>query len=257
MAMRRRSMRSTCYNAGMMTEADSSSLLQAAALIRRWRGRASRARPATAEVPAEVAWPEAAAEPRRSFAWVIHEQRLVGLLLAVLAAATGFVWLAAGSVARKPAVVVRAGPSLKAAAAHFSGTAEVSYDQLAFFLHGCVPLLYASQAGQSPLLPLAEGLVAPEICREAEKRLASHSAAMAKQGMTQALTLTEISDVVADAAAGRAGAELSGYLGVTTRTGGVQFFPWHGRAVVAVNPGSRLDPYPFYLLTLEAKSSRP
>ena len=241
----------------MSTDAESCSRLQAAALVRRWRLRPPRLRAVLSDVPSEVAWPAAAAEARRSFAWVIHEQRLVGLLLVVLGAATGFVWLAAGSVARKPAVVVRAGPSLKAAAASFYGTAEVSYDQLAFFLHGCVPLLYACQVGRSPLLPLAEGLVAPEICREAEKRMAVHAAAMAAQGLTQALTLTDITNVVADAAAGRAGADLGGYLSVTTGEGKTQFFRWHGRAVVAVNPGSRLDPYPFYLLTLEAKSSRP
>jgi hypothetical protein len=192
----------------------------------------------------------------RSWSWVIHEQRLVGLLIAVLAAATGWVWLAVGAVSHKPAVVVRAGPALKAAAAQFYGGGEVSYDQLAFFLHGCVPLLYASQQGQSPLLPLAEGLVAPEICREAERRLAGHAAAMAKAGLTQSLTLTGITNVVADASAGRAGAELTGYLCIASQSGTVQSFPWHAKAVLAVNPGSRLDPYPFYLLTLEARSSK-
>ena len=241
----------------MSSAVASSAPLQAASLLQRWRRRRAPGVATARPVPEAVAWPEPAAEPMRSFAWVIHEQRLMGLLLIVLAAATGFIWLAAGSLARKPAVVVRAGPTLKAAAARFYGTADISYDQLAFFLHGCIPLLYASQAGQSPLLPLAEGLVAPEICREAEKRLTAHAGAMAKEGMTQSLTMTGIDNVVADAAAGRAGAELSGYLSVTTRGGTVQFFPWQAKAVVAVNPGSRLDPYPFYLLTLEARSSKP
>jgi len=241
----------------MTEELTLASSLQAAAIVRRWLRRAPRPSPPAALVPADAPLPAAAEDHYRSLAWVIHEQRLAALLLAALAAACGMVWLAAIPLAHKPAVVVRSGPSLKEAAAAFYQIPEHSYDQLAFFLHGCVPLLYASQAGQSPLLPLAEGLAAPDICREAKRRLDAHSVAMAKQGMTQALTLTEIAGVVSDPAAGRAAADLTGYLTVTTRTGGVHFFPWHGRAVVAANPGSRLDPYPFYLLTLEAQSSPP
>jgi hypothetical protein len=233
------------------------STLQAAALVRRWLTREPRTSPPGAAIPVTAPLPAVAADRLQSLAWVVHEQRLGAVLIAALAAACGIVWLAAIPLGAKPALVVRAGPSLKEAAAGFYRVPELSYDQLAFFLHGCVPLLYASQAGQSPLLPLAEGLAAPEICREAERRLAAHSAAMAAQGMTQALTLTAIANVVSDSGAGRAAADLSGYLTVTTRPGGARFFPWRGRAVVAANPGSRLDPYPFYLLTLEAQSSPP
>ena len=148
----------------MTAELSFSYALQAEALVRRWLGRSERAVPAAPAVPTEAPLPAAVEDRFRSLAWVVHEQRLAGLLLATLAAACGVVWLEAIPLGHKPAVVVRAGPSLKAAAAAFYRVPELSYDQLAFFLHGCVPLLYASQAGQSPLLPLAEGLAAPEIC---------------------------------------------------------------------------------------------
>jgi hypothetical protein len=238
-------------------ELDQSFALQAAAIVGRWRGRAPRTQLEPTVVPDRAALPALAEDRLRSMAWVVHEQRLAGLLLAALIAATVMVWLAAVDLAHKPALVVRAGPGLKEAAQAFNRRPELAYDQLAFFLHGCVPLLYASQSGRSPLLPLAEGLVAPEICRDAERRLAAHQAAMAAQGMSQALTLTEIVNVASDVGAGRAAAELAGYLTVTTRQGQARSFPWRGRAVIAANPGSRLDPYPFYLLSLEAASAPP
>ena len=72
------------------------------------------------------------------FSWVVHEQRLVVLILGVLLAGCISVWVLAFHLGRKPPVVVRAGPSLKEAAAAFYGVPDVSYDALVFFLHGCL-----------------------------------------------------------------------------------------------------------------------
>jgi hypothetical protein len=45
-----------------------------------------------------------------------------------------------------------------------------------------------------------------------------------------------------------------GYLTVTLRQAEAQFFPWRARTLVALNPVSRLNPYPFYLLRCEERT---
>ena len=145
-------------------------------------------------------------------------------------------------------------PSLKEAAARFYGFPEVSYDQLAFFLHGCLPLLYAADDSGHPLLPLVQGLVAPEVYREAERRLDGSGPAMLAHRMTQSLTLSGVSDVIADAKSGRAAAYVRGYITVTVRHAEAEFYPWRAQVVLAVNPASRLNPYPFYLLSCEPRT---
>ena len=163
-------------------------------------------------VPAEITLPPAAWRHYRHFAWVIHEQRLLVLVLGLLLAACGLVWSLAWRLQHKPAVVVRAAPSLKEAAADFYGIPEISYDQMAFFLHGCLPLLYATDDGGHRLLPLAQGLVAPEIYTAAERRLNQAGPAVLANRITQSLTITGVSDVVADARSRRAAAYVRGYV---------------------------------------------
>jgi len=237
-------------------EPEDSHRLQAAALWRRWQARRRRAEPAPAagQVPAEVALPPEAWRHYRHFSWVIYEQRLVFLVLTFLLMSSALVWSLAWHLQRKPPVVVRAAPSLKEAAAAYYGTPEISYDQMVFFLHGCLPLLYAADDQGHLLLPLAQGLVAPEIYREAELRLDESGKDMLANKMTQNLTITGVADVVADSKSGRAAARLSGYVTVTVHRAEVQFFPWRARVLLEVNPASRLNPYPFYLLRLEQRT---
>lgn len=201
--------------------------------------------PADPDLPTEVR------SHYRHFAWVVHEQRLLMLVLAFLAAACGMVWILAWRLARKAPAVVRAPASLKEAAAAFYGVPEVAYDQMAFFLHGCLPLLYAADENGHLLLPLAQGLVAPEIYTRAERRLDAARRAVAANRVTQALTLTGVSDVVADAPSRRAAAYVRGYLTVTLRREEAQFFPWRAQVLLEVNPAGRLNAWPFFLARLE------
>jgi hypothetical protein len=187
----------------------------------------------------------------RHFAWVIYEQRLLVLVLGFLLAACGLVWALALSLQSKPPVVVRAPPSLKEAAAEYSGRPEVSYDQTAFFLHGCLPLLYALDDGGHRFLPLAQGLVAPEIYTAAERRLDQAGSTVRANRITQSLTITGVSDLVADLPSRRAAASVRGYVTVTVRRAQAEFYPWRGRILLEVNPPSRLSPWPFYLLRFE------
>ncbi len=230
--------------------------LQASSFWRRWRARIRppAAAPAEAAVPAQIGLPPEAWRHYRHFAWVIHEQRIVLLILGGLLAGCALVWSLAWHLQSKPVVVIRAGPSLREAAVHFYGFPEVSYDQLAFFLHGCLPLLYAADDSGHPLLPLAQGLVAPEVYREAERRLDGAGAAMLANRMTQSLTVAGVSDVIADAKSGRAAAYVRGYVTVTVRHAEAEFYPWRAQVVLAVNPVSRLNPYPFYLLSCEQRT---
>ena len=234
---------------------DDSHRLQAAALLDGWRRRRPRpAAPGVAErIPAAAPQPPELWRHYRQFAWVVFEQRLILLIFAVLLAAAALVGSLAWHLQTKPPLVVRAAPSLKEEAAAFYGAPELSYDQLAFFLHGCLPLLYAADDSGHPLLPLAEGLVAPEIYRAAERRLSASGAEVAANRMTQNLSLTAITQVVTDGPSGRAAAYVRGYLTVTLRQAEAQFYPWRGRVVLAVNPASRLNPYPFYLLALDER----
>ncbi len=190
----------------------------------------------------------------RHFAWVIHEQRLLVLVLGFLLAACALVWSLAWHLQRKPAVVVRAAPSLKEAAAAYYGIPEISYDQMAFFLHGCLPLLYAADDGGHRLLPLAQGLVAPEIYTAAERRLDQSAPAVLANRITQSLTITGVSDVVADAPSRRAAAYVRGYVTVTLRHTEAEFFPWRAHCLLEVNAMGRLSPWPFYLLRLEDRA---
>lgn len=205
-------------------------------------------------MPREVALPPAAWRHYRHYSWVIYEQRLMLLILGFLLIVCALVWSLAWHLQHKPAIVVRAAPSLKEAAAAFYGVPEISYDQVAFFLHGCLPLLYAADDGGHAMLPLAQGLVAPDIYSEAEHRLNESGADVAANGMTQSLSITGMTDVVADAKSGRAAARLRGYLTVTAHRTEARFFPWRARALLEVNPGSRLNPYPFYLLRFEQRT---
>ncbi len=175
---------------------------------------------------------------------------ILGFLLVVCAS----VWSLALHLQRKPPVVVRAALSLKEAAASFYGAPEVSYDQVAFFLHGCLPLLYAADDGGHAMLPLAQGLVAPEIYSEAEHRLNQSGADVEANGMTQSLSITGMTDVVADAKSGRTAARLRGYVTVTVHHAEARFFPWRARVLLEANPVSRLNPYPFYLLRIEQRT---
>ncbi|MGH7995043.1 MAG: hypothetical protein ACREFX_01680 [Opitutaceae bacterium] len=228
--------------------------LQARALWRRWRGRGVPGPEPGPAVPDRAPLPAAIERRYRAFAWVVHEQRLFALALAALCSACGLVWTAAWQLRTKPAVVVRAGPTLREAAKAFYGVPEISYDQVVFFLHGCLPLLYEADEHGHRWLPLTEGLVAPEIYDAAERRLSSGDAVRAAHGMSQSLALLDVSGFVADPHAGRAAADVRGRLSVAERGAETRTFPWRGRVVLAVNPGSRLDPYPFYLLSLEARS---
>ena len=251
----------SCYYKGMeivssVIEPEASHRLQAAAIWRRWQARRRRAEPASAaeQVPRDAALPPEAWRHYRHFSWVIYEQRLVVLVLAFLLAACALVWSVAWHLQRKPPVMVRAAPSLKEAAAAYYGAPEISYDQMAFFLHGCLPLLYAADDQGHMLLPLAQGLVAPEIYREAERRLSQSGKDVAANKMTQSLSITGVTDVVSDSRSGRAAAHLRGYVTVTVRRAEAQFFPWRGRVLLEVNPVSRLNPYPFYLLRFEQRT---
>ena len=176
--------------------------------------------------------PEAWTHYRR-FSWVVHEQRLLVLVLGVFLAACIGIWALALNLGRKPAVVVRAGPSLKEAAVAFYGAPDVSYDAVAFFLHGCLPLLYSIDDSGHPLLALAQGLVAPEVYGEAERRLNASGPDVQANRMTQSLALTGITDVVSDARSGRAAAYVRGYLTVTVRHSEAQFFPWRAQVLLA------------------------
>jgi hypothetical protein len=237
-------------------EPDASHRLQAAALWRRWIAR--RRRPAAAQaadgVPKQVPLPLATWRHYRHFSWVIYEQRLMLLILGFLLIACGLIWSMALRLQGKPPVVVRAAPSLKEAAAAYYGVPEVSYDQVAFFLQGCLPLLYATDDGGHAMLPLAQGLVAPEIYSEAERRLNQSGADVEANGMTQSLSITGMTDVVADAKSGRTAAHLRGYVTVTVHRAEARFFPWRARVLLEANPVSLLNPYPFYLLSLEQRT---
>ena len=176
------------------------------------------------------------------------------LCLAALGSVCGLVWILAIHLERKPPVVVRSAGSLKEAAAAFYGTPEISYDQMAFFLHGCLPLLYSIDDGGHPLLPLAQGLVAPDIYRQAERRLRGAEGDVEANRVTQTLTITGLSGVVADGKSARAAAYVRGYVTVTIRQSEVRFFPWRGQVLLEANPVSRLNPYPFYLARLEERT---
>jgi hypothetical protein len=229
--------------------------LQALALWRRWRSRPPPYSPAAPPVPDRVPLPALAERRYRQYAWTRCEQRLFAVMLAALCAAGGLVWIAAWRLQAKPAVVVRAGPTLKEAAEAFYGIPEISYDEVVFFLHGCLPLLYEAEEDRHPWLPLAEGLVAPDIYDAAERRLASGDAARTTHRVSQALSISAVEHFVADPKLGRAAAEIVGQLTLAVGDAATRRFPWHGRAVLAVNPGSRLNPYPFYLLSLETQVS--
>ena len=105
------------------------------------------------------------------------------------------------------------------------GVRKSPYDQMAFFLQGCLPLLLAADASGHPLLPLVQGLVAPEIYRAAEKQLGKSGPAMLEHRMTQSLSITGVGDVITDAKSGRAGAYLRGYVTVTVQHAEAEFFP--------------------------------
>jgi len=235
---------------------DDTHRLQAAALWRRWRERrrVSAPQPAASLVPASVPLPAAAWRHYRHFSWVIYEQRLLLLVLGFLLVACGLVWTLSARLERKPPIVVRAAPSLKEAAAAYYGAPEVSYDQAAFFLQGCLPLLYGADADGHPMLALAQGLVAPEIYGEAERRLDAARRDLEANAMTQTLSITGLADLVADARSGRAAARLNGYVTVTVHRAEARFYPWRARVLMEVNPVSRLNPYPFYLLQLEQRT---
>ena len=241
----------------MNTAADESHRLQAASLWRRWRSRPRR--PAGAEVrqiPAHAGLPAEAWRHYRHFSWVVYEQRIVLLVLGFFLAGSLWVWRLATHLEARPPLFVRAGPSLREAAAAFYGRPEASYDALALFLQGSVPLLFSTSEAGHPLLPLAEGLVAPEIYRRAQERLDGTAPQVRKNRMTQSLTLTEIDDVADDAASGRAAARLRGFLAVTFDGSGARIFPWAADAVLAANTPGRLDPYPYYLLRLDERPAR-
>lgn len=195
--------------------------------------------------------PAAADRRLRGLARAGREQRLIALLIAALAAAAALVWTAAARLRDKPPLVVRAPASLRERAAEFGGAPEVSYDQIAFFLSGCLPLLYASRAGEHPLLPLLQGLVAPPVYAEAERRLRASASAARERDATQSLNLTGVDRLVADGSSGRAAGEARGFVTVTTRGSAARLFPWSAHVLVEASPPGRLDPYPFVLLKVE------
>lgn len=199
--------------------------------------------------------PPVAERHYRAFAWVVHEQRLMALLLGTLAAATGMVWLTGAGLQNKPPVIVHAPPSLRDAADRGGAGIGLGYDSLAFFLNGCVPLLYQAESGRHPWLSLAEGLVAPEICREAERRLQSHAAEMAAKGVSQSLVISAIDQVVSDPASARVAARVSGVVRILAPAQPPRDFPWQAHAVLTANLSGRLNPYPYFLLSLETEAA--
>lgn len=239
-----------------MQTADETHRLQAASFMRRWdlRRRVRRTAADDPGVPRGTDMPREVWTHYRHFSWVIHEQRLILLILGVFLANGIAVWVLAFDLGRKHPAVVRSGPSLKEAAAAFYGFPDISYDAVAFFLNGCLPLLYAIDDSGHPLLPLAQGLVAPEVYGDAERRLGASGPDVQANRMTQGLALTGVTDVVTDARSGRAAAYVRGYLTVTVRHAEAQFFPWRAQVLLAINPVSRLNPYPFYILRCEERT---
>jgi hypothetical protein len=230
--------------------------IQALQLLSRWRSRAAAVPPAAAAdcVPPLVPLSGAARTHYQRFAFVVCEQRLLVMLLAAAAAAAGIVWSLALRMHAKPPLVIRGAPSLKEAAAAFYGAPEVSYDQVAFFLHGCLPLLFAAGREGHPFLALDEGLVAPEICEAAARRLGASRQGMEGGGVAQHLEITSVGDLDSDPGSGRAAASVEGRLVVIVRDREARFFPWKARVLLERSPGGRLNPYPFYLARLEQRA---
>jgi hypothetical protein len=205
-------------------------------------------------VPSGVGLPAEILRHHRDFSWVVFEQRLLMLVLGALFAGCAMVWALALSLQLRDPVVVRAPLSLKERAAAFYGDPDVSFDQMAVFLVGCVPLLFAIDDGGHSLLPLAQGLVAPEIYDEAERRLNAARPDVLAHAMTEGLTITGFSDVVSDRSTGRTAARLEGYLTVTVGRAEAQFFPWRARVLLESGQASRLSRYPFFLSRLEHRT---
>src|ERR1017187_3496227 len=97
-------------SAAVSAAPEASHFLQAQSFLGRWRNRRKRSPPpSTAEaVPVAITPPENVLRHYRNFAWVIHEQRVVMLVLVFLAATTGWVWVVAIRLEHKPPVVIRA-----------------------------------------------------------------------------------------------------------------------------------------------------
>lgn len=228
---------------------------QAASIWSRWRATPRRQAPegAASSVPERIATPESLRSHQRAFAWVACEQRMFLLTLGSLAAAAAMVWTLALRLQHRQPLFVRASESLKDAAAGYYNGSEVTYDQLALFLNACLPLLYAVDDGGHPMLALAQGLVAPRIYDESERRLAAAGKDVSAHAMTQALTVVGMTDVVTDRATRRAAAYVRGYLTVTIQHSEAQLFPWRAQVLVEASPSSRIDRYPFFLLSCEQR----
>lgn len=192
---------------------------------------------------------------RRIFdmAFSIHEQRLVGVILALLFLASGCVWTINYELSKKQTFVLRAPLSLKQEAQKLTGSVSISYDQLAFFIIAVLPRLYSVDENGYPFLPLIQGLIDPSIISHAEAGFNQLGSELKSNHMTQTLTVTAINDVIADEKLGRAAAYVKGNVCVTLNQARVLFYPYRAQVLLAVNPVGLLNPYPFYILKCEEK----
>jgi hypothetical protein len=187
------------------------------------------------------------------FSWVVYEQRLLILAVGALFAASSIVWAMALQLRHKDPVVIRAPPSLKEAAVAFYGAPEVDFDQVALFLSSCLPLLYDIDDSGHSLLPLAEGLVAPDVFGEAGRRLGLVRGNVLAHAMTQTLVLTDLTDLVSDGESRRVAAYVRGTLTVTVRHSEARIFPWRAQVLLEATRASRLNRTPFTLLKCTSK----
>lgn len=201
----------------------------------------------------EIKMPRDAEKRYLNFSWLIHEQRIIAMMLGVLGFAAASVWGLTFTLTVKPTLVVRAAASLKQEAAKFTGTPSVSYDQLSFFITAVLPRFYCVDENGYPFLLLLQGLVDPNLITRVESGFITSAADLKANHMTQSLTITAISDVVADDKLGRAAAYVKGYVSVTLRRTEAQVYPYRAQVLMAVNPIGLLNPYPFYVLKCEEK----
>ena len=188
------------------------------------------------------------------FAWLLHEQRIIALMLFFLGFATIVVWVLVFKLDIKPTLVIRASASLKQEAIAFTGTPAVSYDQLAFFITAVLPRLYTVDETGYPFLLLLQGLVDPALLTITESGFVASATDIKSNHMTQTLTITAVSDVVADEKLGRAAAYVKGYVSVTLHHNEALFYPYRAQVLLAVNPVGLLNAYPFYVLKCEEKT---
>jgi hypothetical protein len=191
----------------------------------------------------------------REFYWarnLIHWQMVATCFLCF---AVMLIWVAYIKAYSRPRLMFEGQPTLREAMNSKEDSDEVNMDQVTVFSLMVLNLLNTSDDLGSPHLRLLLGMVNPEIYERQQVNVEKNLAKMREMEITKTFVPTQVLLLAQDKDTGRIAVYVRGYLfigyGRSDHGPYHQTIPYRVKLVLENNTPGKLNPFPFYLVSLD------